>query len=799
MEKYLDKKLSPEERAEDLLDRMSTEEKMAQVKGVLYGHGDFDASVKNGIGQVSTLEFRMIEDAKETAELQRKLQKKVMDNSPHHIPAVFHMEGLCGPLLQDAVSFPEAIGRGASFDPELEEKIGSIVGRQETAMGISQVFAPVLDISRDSRMGRQSESYGEDPVLAAAMGTAYVKGVQDRETDGLKAESAAKHFIAFHNSLGGIHGASSETGSRLLREVYAKPFQAAVTVAKLRGIMPCYDSLDGKPVHADKSVLTGLLREEMGFDGVTVSDYGAVSNVHMVQKLYESVTDAGYACMEAGLDVELPNGCCYNEELKERFDGGKADMTLLNRAVYRILRAKFRMGLFEHPFALEGEEWEKAYYHPQDREISLRSALESIVLLKNKNHILPLGKEAKKVAVIGCHADNARFFFGGYTHVSMVEAMAAAANSLAGVDAANRGRKDMVCIPGTQIQCDESKEFDRILKTLHPGCKSLLRQLEEDLPDWDIRYAYGYSIAGSDESRFGEALELAEWADVVLLTLGGKNGSGSIATMGEGVDGTDINLPSVQDAFLEKAALFGKPMVGLHFDGRPISSDVADRTLDAILECWNPAERGAEAVVKVLTGVYNPSGRLTVSVARNAGQIPVYYNHPNGSMWHQGESIGFQNYVDMPHSPRYFFGYGLSYTEFSYRNGSLSAESVTPDGTVTVTADIRNAGTCYGTEIVQLYLTDSYAGRTRPVEELAGFARVSLMPGEEKTVSFTVSPGQTAFLDDDMRWKVEKGEVQVKLGSSSEDIRWSSVFRITENQWIDGKTRAFWAEARIGI
>lgn len=281
---------------------------------------------------------------------------------------------------------------------------------------------------------------------------------------------------------------------------------------------------------------------------------------------------------------------------------------------------------------------------------------------------LPIRGDVKKIAVIGPHAGNARHFFGGYTHLSMVEAIHAAANSLAGVDAANSGHAPTVCVPGTQVQWDETEEFDTVLRKLKPGCKNLLEALQSRLPDVEITYAYGYPIAGNDTSRFGPALEAAKRADLVLLTLGGKNGSGSIATMGEGVDGADINLPFCQEEFIRQAARLGKPMVGLHFDGRPISSDAADAHLSAILKCWNPAECGARAIVSVLLGENNPSGKLPVSVAYHAGQIPVFYNHPNGSAWHQGESIGFQNYVDLTHMPRYCFGHGLSYTGFAYES-----------------------------------------------------------------------------------------------------------------------------------
>lgn len=645
-------------------------------------------------------------------------------------------------------------------------------------------------------MGRQSETYGEDPTLAAALGTAYTNGVQEGETAGRKAESVAKHFLGFHNSQGGIHGANCDIPERLLNEVYGKPFQASISEANLRGIMPCYSSINGEPLSSSHKMLTGLLREEMGFDGVCAADYGAVGNVFHVQKVGESVTEAGLMCMEAGMDVEMQNCVGFNEELKEWFRSGRANMEILDRAVRRILEAKFRMGIFEHPYALENEALQEAFYRKEDEGILLRAALESLILLKN-NGVLPFNPHGRKIAVVGCHAQNARCFFGGYTHISMMEAVHAVANSIAGMKAGSVEGREMITVPGTQIQSDETEAFDGVLRQLKPDCPNLLEELSRRIPEAKIRYAYGYPIAGDDLSHIDEALEAVAEADLVIMTLGGKNGSCSVASMGEGVDGTNINLPFCQETFIRRAAELGKPMVGIHFDGRPISSDAADQYLDAILEAWNPAEKGAEAVVKVLIGEYNPGGRLPVSVARCAGQIPIYYNHPNGSAYHQGESIGFKNYVDMPHTPRYYFGHGLSYTTFEYSGLKIDQKSIGPKEQIGIELTIKNTGSRKGDEIIQLYFRDLYASTTRPVKELAGFKRITLKAGEEKRVFFVMKASQTAFLDRTMRWKIEKGEFEIQIGSSSEEIQLCDMFCITEDAWIEGRERGFYADARV--
>ncbi len=809
--KYTDVTRSPVERAQALLKDMTLDEKMAQL-GCIFPFGDnYDnmeqlaAQMPYGIGQVSTLEMRRIKTLEDAAAWQRKTQKTVMEQSPHHIPAIFHMEGLCGAFIQEGTSFPSGIARGSGWDPELEEQIAGVVAKQEAACGITHILAPVLDISRDSRMGRQGETYGEDPALAAALGAAYTRGIQSTEIGGRRPESVAKHFLGFHNSQGGIHGTNSDTPPRLLEEIYGKPFQAAIAESGLKGVMPSYNSIDGEPVSVSHGLLTELLRERMGFKGLCISDYGGINNAHEVQRIGENIGETGLLAMKAGMDMEMPKAIGYGEELKQIFYSGQENIELLDRTVLRVLEAKFRMGLFEHPLAIEGDSCKSIFEEKEGEKLSLQSARESMILLKN-NGALPLSDKVKKLALIGPHADCARRFFGGYTHLCMMESVYAVANSIAGVEGnpesgqiseAMLPNGELVkYVPGTNIQSDEAELFDDILRLQNPGCRSLLEEMRERMADTEIVYAYGYPVAGKDQSGFEEALQAVREADVVILTLGGKHGTCSMATMGEGVDAADINLPECQDAFIQAAAAYGKPLIGVHFDGRPISSDTADQYLDAVIEAWSPAEAGAQAVADVLLGAYNPGGKLPVSVAYHAGQIPVYYNHPNGSAWHQQESIGFVNYVDLPHTPRYCFGHGLSYTQFAYSGINLSRTEVESDEEVQISCVVENMGSCAGDEVVQLYLRDRFASMTRPVKELAGFKRIHMEPSEKVLVTFTVRADQLAFLDRQAHWKVEKGDIDVEIGSSSEDIRLRETYRITEDQWIDGMERAFYAKAR---
>ena len=489
------------------------------------------------------------------------------------------------------------------------------------------------------------------------------------------------------------------------------------------------------------------------------------------------------------MDVEMPGPTGYGEELKKRFETGKADIALLDRAVLRVLTAKFRMGLFEHPFAMADDALGTLFNTPEEKKLSLQSARESLVMLKNDG-TLPLKKSVRKIALIGPHGDSPRKFFGGYTLMCMAESTLAVANSIAGVSGTMTAPPESIrTIQGTHVQSDEGPEFDAILKRQKPDCASLLMQMRRDLPDTEIAYAPGYPVAGEDESGFAEALRITEDADVVVLTLGGKHGTCSMSTMGEGVDAANINLPACQERFIRKAVKLGKPLIGVHLDGRPISSDAADECLSAILECWSPAEFGARAITEALTGAYNPGGKLPVTVAYHAGQIPLYYNHPNGSAWHQGGSIGFADYVDLPHRPRYCFGFGLSYTTFAYSDFRLSASEIGPDDTLKASVTVQNTGMRAGDEVIQLYASDTFASRTRPVQELIGFRRIHLEPGGQKKVSFTLHPSQLAFLDANMRWKIEKGRLLLRVGSSSRDIRAEESFTITRDAWIDGKNR----------
>lgn len=807
-EKYLDPTLSAEERADDLLAKMSLDEKFAQTQCGFAERLLENGAYPYGMGQVSCLFASMLETVDEGDAVIGELQKRIMESSPHHIPAIFHVETATGSLLPEAANFPIELAQASTWDPELEKQMGYAVGRQTRAAGIHQGLAPVLDLCRDSRFGRQGETFGEDGTLAAAMGSAYVQGLQNdgNVKDGIFA--CGKHFLGFMSGMGGIHAAKTTTNPREIREVYGKPFQAAITEAKIGSVMNAYSSYDGMPAGGSRALLTDLLRGEMKFDGTVIADYSSVSQLHTNHRVAESPEEAGEISMRAGMDVELPQIESFNEDLKARFASGEADMAVLDQAVRRTLIHKFRLGLFENPFPMKKEQRDEIIRDTQAQEISRNVAREAMILLKNDG-VLPLkyaetketsgGSGKKKVAVIGWHGGTTRAFMGCYMYIARIENSLGGINTMAGIEGSDTSVREKVSTetyPGSKMLV-EHPQTDALIRKCYPGIHSLYDELKKRCPDWDVQYAYGYPQAGDDTSHFEEALKLAEKSDLVIVTLGGKYGWNTGCTMGEGIDSMDIRIPECQELFLRELANLGKPTVGVHFDGRPVSSDAADETLNALIEAWTPGRYGAEAVADVLLGDYNPAGRLPVSIALNAGQIPVYYSHERGSSYHAGESIGFQDYADGSHKPRYCFGHGLSYTEFVYESMEIVKKEIDPFESWKIDVTVKNAGNVDGEEVVQLYMSDEYASMTRPVKELVGFKRVKIRAGECAKVRFVVAPSQMAFLDADMRWKIEKGDFIVQAAASSEDVRLEDRLHVKENAFIDGAMRSFYAKAEV--
>lgn len=805
---YKNPELSPRKRAELLLAQMSLEEKMGQVVGFNPMHwdkDDFAAKYPQGCGQIAFLPCTSKRSVREAAQFQRDIQNEVMSLSNHHIPALFHIEALCGLLLQDAASFPTGIGQGATWDVDNQKEIGKIIGAQARAVGAGLVLAPVLDVTDDARFGRTGESYGEDPVLCSAMGTAKTRGIQMDGNPENGALATAKHFIAFHAGMSGIHGAACDMSERTLRETYAKPFQAAITEGGLHSMMCSYNALNGETVAGSKKILTDLLRTEMGFgDGYVMSDYVAISDIHRRMKNATSLTEAGKISMEAGMDSELPFKECFNKEMEAWIREGKMDEAVLDQAVLRTLTVKFELGLFENPYALSDATLDKLFMTQETEDVMLKASRESVVLLKNDG-ILPLKKEAKKVVVIGYHAGAIRSMFGGYTFMSMTESEMGTENTMAGIDT-DRPLEEIIRTiveaenkkpkyPGSLVQI-ENEKANETAKTRVAGAKSLVEQLKEAHPEMEIMYRFGYPFDGNDTSGFGEALAAAKEADLVILTVGTKYATGSAASEGEGIDSVNIGLPECQEMFLKEYQSLNKPTVIIHFGGRPISNDLADACGNAVIEAFNPGVMGPRVLDEIMFGDYNPSGKLPVTVARYEGQLPLHYNHLYGSNYHHGMSSAIPEYVNGTYLPRYYFGYGLSYTTFKVHNLTMEKTTWNPYETLVFSVDIENTGDIDGDEVLQVYVRDQYASITRPNMELQGFKRVSLKIGEKKTVTFSMKLSQLAFMDADMKWKIEKGAFDLMIGTSSENILQECTFKISEDGYVEGKNRAFFAKAQ---
>lgn len=498
----------------------------------------------------------------------------------------------------------------------------------------------------------------------------------------------------------------------------------------------------------------------------------------------------------AGMDAELPIVNCYNQDLVKMIENGQLDEAYLDRAVYHTLVTKFKLGLFEHPFAKENDEVAKIYSDPAAKKISREAAAKSVIMLKNDG-ALPLNTETKRIAVIGCHADSVRSLFGCYTYMGMKESTVGVKVTMAGIetddDSPVNPHATVNTYPGSIVH-RQPAAVGKLTRQCYPQAKSLFAALKDACPRATVEYAYGFPYVGNDDTHFAEALAVAKKADVVVLTLGGKYGWNMTSTTGEGIDSQSINLPAIQDKFIKQVAKLGKTLVGVHFDGRPISSDVADKYLNAIIEAWTPGEFGGEVLADIMTGKINPSGKLTCSVARNAGQIPVYYNHDNGSGTDTGASAAFNTYVDGPRTPRYAFGHGLSYTSFKVDHLRVDHDQVTPDQVFKVSVDVKNTGHVAGAEVVQLYFRDEVASMVRPNKQLAGFKRVELQPSEKETVTFIVNPSLFAFLDEDMKWKVEHGQFTLLAGDVSDNLNTKGKVTVTKDALIDGTKRQFVAQ-----
>ncbi|MBS7617492.1 glycoside hydrolase family 3 C-terminal domain-containing protein [Candidatus Bathyarchaeota archaeon] len=734
---YLNPSLPVEKRVEDLLKRMTLKEKIAQLcsipASVLFEGGHFSIEkarsiLVNGIGQITRLagDHRLRLKPREVAEAANVIQRFLLEETRLHIPAIIHEECLSGFMAWGATTFPQAIGLASTWNPDLVEKVASTIRRQMRAVGAHQGLAPVLDVARDPRWGRVEETYGEEPYLIASMGVSYVRGLQGDEWRS-RILATPKHFAAHGFPEGGRNCAPVHIGVRGLREVFLLPFEAAVREAGALSIMSAYHDIDGVPCTASKTLLTDILRGEWGFQGIVVSDYGAIHMLHSFHMIASNLREAAVKALEAGVDIELPAAQCYWEPLLEALKNGVISETVVDRAVSRVLRVKFLLGLFENPY-VDVEEASRVFDTIQDRGLTLQAARESIVLLKNDG-VLPLSRTVDALAVIGPNAAEARNLLGDYSYTAHLSL---------------------------------EKPAVEIVSILE-GIKAKVS------PETKVYYAQGCGVSDYLKDGFKEALDIAGKSNVIIAVMGERSGLSKFDVSGEGRDRDDTGLPGVQEELLEALCGLGKPVVLVLVNGRPLALSRIVEKCAAVIEAWLPGEEGGNAVADVLFGDYNPSGRLPVTFPRSSGQIPVYSAMKPSSI---------RNYVFTEVKPLFPFGHGLSYTEFEYSLLNISPERVEPDGEVSVSCTVKNVGGLKGDEVVQVYVRDEYASVARPVRELKGFKKISLEPGEERRITFIISTDQLAFYDHQMKFVVEPGFFKVMIGRSSEDIRLAGRFEV---------------------
>lgn len=778
---YLNPEQPVELRVKDLLSRMTLEEKISQLgsawvyellSGLEFSEEKAAGLLKHGIGQITRIGGASSLGPEAGAKIANAIQKYLIENTRLGIPAMVHEESCSGYMAKDATCFPQTIGVSCSWDPETVEDMAAIIKEQMRTVGAHQALAPLLDVTRDPRWGRVEETYGEDPYLVSAMGTSFVKGLQGNDwKEGIIA--TGKHFVGYGNSEGGMNWAPAHIPERELHEVFLQTFEAAVKEGRLHSIMNAYHELDGIPCASSKELLTGILREQWGFDGIVVSDYFAVNMLYDYHRVARNKPEAAKMALEAGIDVELPSMDCYSEPLKQGIENGSVDLALLDKTVERVLTMKFKLGLFENPY-IKVDKVTEAFDTPSQREVALKLARESIVLLKNEGNILPLDKNIGSIAVIGPNADNIRNMIGDYTYPSHIESL---------IEMRDSSNFFNTPVP-EKVELTEN--FVSII--------SMLQGIREKLKSGTrLSYAKGCDVLDRSNDGFEEAVKIARESDISLVFVGDRAGLTPECTVGESRDRAEINLPGVQEELVKAVYETGKPIIVVLVNGRPFSINWIAENIPAIVEAWLPGEEGARAVADVLFGDYNPGGKLSISFPRTSGQIPVYYSHKLSG----GRSHWRGDYVETSSKPLFPFGYGLSYTNFEYSGLEISPQSVETGGNVEISFDVENTGGCSGDEVVQLYINDEEASVTRPVKELKGFRRIRLEAGEKKNITFILSTRQLGFYDRNMNFVVEPGHIQLMVGSSSDDIRLSGKFEITGKTMEISRTKEFFTRVYI--
>ena len=777
---YLDPARPVNERATDLLLRLTLDEKLAQLGSVwvfqlldnmAFSPPNAERWLRHGIGQITRIGGASNLDPLASAELANTIQSFLVKNTRLGIPAMVHEECCSGYMALGATVFPQTIGVASTWDPELVEELAAVIRTQMRAVGGHQALAPVLDVARDPRWGRVEETLGEDPYLVSRMGSAYIRSLQGQDLrEGILA--TAKHFVAHGASEGGLNMAPPHVLPRELLEVFIAPFEAAIKTADLASIMPAYHEMDGVPVHCSENLLRDLLRTQLQFKGLVVSDYAGIDMLAGYHSVAKDRTEAAILALRAGIDAELPNTLCYGDPLREALEAGMVDMALVDAAVSKVLEMKFRLGLFEKPYVDAGRVLE-VFETPPQRALTRQIAQKTMVLLKNEGDLLPLSADISSLAVIGPNADSTRNLLGDYTYPAHIETLIET----------QRSNPLNLAVPESITMIEQPVPMVSIVQAIR----------EKVSAQTQVRYAKGCDVIGDSTAGFAGAVEVARQSELVVMVLGDKAGLTNDCTCGETRDRAELGLPGVQEQLLRAIHATGRPIVLVLINGRPVTLPWIAEHISAILEAWLPGEEGAHAVSDVLFGESNPGGRLPMTFPRAVGQIPTYYNHkPSG-----GRSHWKDDYVEMTTQPLYPFGYGLSYTQFEYSGFCMDTQQARAGDTIAISVDVMNVGERAGDEVVQLYIHNATTRITRPVKELRGFKRITLVPGECRTITFHLAANQLAFCDHDMRFVIQPGKVEVMIGSSSAQIHWTGALEIVGDTTCVNSDRVFFSTVEV--
>jgi len=751
MDDYENPKIDIERRITDLISQMTLEEKTCQT-ATLYGYNrvlkdelptpDWKNQIwKDGIANIDEhlngwgpgSKSIYATDLEKHVWAMNETQRFFIEETRLGIPADFTNEGLRGVAAPLATSFPSESGLGHTWDPELVREVGRITAREARALGYTNIYAPTLDVARDQRWGRVEDVYGEDPYLASRLGVEMVKGLQENYT----VASTAKHFAVYSVGKGAREGQARtdpQVSPREVENILLPPFIAAIKEAGVLGVMSSYNDYDSIPVTGSDYWLTQRLRKDFGFRGYVVSDSAAVEYLYNKHAVATDMKDAVRQSILAGLNVKTnftrPED--FILPLRELVKEGKVPVKILDDRVRDVLRVKFTTGLFDHPYIEDASKTKLIVNSAENQQVALRAARESLVLLKNDKNVLPLSKQIKSIAVLGPNADDQTLTNYRYGP-SAVQSVTV--------------RQGIQNLLGSSVKVNYAK-----------GCEVV----NEHWPETEV---LPEPLTKEEQGQIDEAVEAAKNSEIAIVVLGDSS-----KTVGESASRTSLDLPGRQLELVRAVYAVGKPVIVVLLNGRPISINWINKYVPGIIEGWFPGAQGGTAIAEVLFGDYNPSGKLTMTFPKTAGQIPYNFPTKPSAQW-EGEKSRVNGAL-------YYFGYGLSYTTFAYSNLRVTPTQQKASGNVSVSVDVQNTGTREGTEIVQLYTRDLVSSVTTYEKNLRGFQRVFLKQGETKTITFTLTPADLSLWDREMKFVVEPGMFRVMIGASSEDIRLKADFEI---------------------